>query len=298
VEKERTTKSGTKHGDEGHIDSDKTEQRQSTDSTANQGSLTVHPSWLLKLAAWYYALRSSLTQKRPKSQRSEDDALPTTPPTSHPLLRPSLDPLLHYLLLSIYDAILIVILTLHIFVFFSLIPPLVTFCHTFGTLMYPDSRLPEIKGCIDSLDPDKPAPCPKIGTQERCERMNWNMHGAGGFSGAVAGILAGVHLVAVLCRIAEMGVVWFEMARGRMEGRRVVRESIGQEAPRDVDIHTRGSAKKGPGRLTIISEEEQGTGGEGTERGESENQSESQQSRTSSGGSGNLGDVLLECLVP
>jgi hypothetical protein len=282
MEREKMREIETKHGDEGHTDSDKMERRHSTDSAVNQESPTSHSTWLPKLAAWYHAFRSFLIQQYTKRQQSTDDSPPTTPPTYHPLLRPTLDPLLQYLLLSVYDAILITVLILHIFIFFSLISPLLTFCHSYGTLMYPDYRLSEIKGCIDSLDPDKPAPCPKMGMRERCERMNWNIHGAGGFSGAVAGILAAVHLVAILCRVVEMGIVWYELARGRMK-MKAERESVGREAPRDVDIHARGRAKKGPGRLTIISEEEHGTGGECTQRkDDNDKDSESRQSKTSS----------------
>jgi hypothetical protein len=299
VEKKGMSETEIKHGDERVTSFNKMEQRHSTDSATTQESQTAHSSWPPKLIVWYHTLRSFLIQQHTNWRQVEDDFLLTTPPTYHPLLRPTLSPKLHYLLLSIYDTILIIVLTLHIFVFFSLMFPLIAFCRTSDTLMYPDSNLAKIKGCIDSLDPDKAVDCPPMGMQERCERMNWNIHGAGGFSGAVAAILAGVHLVAILCRISEMGVVWLELIKMGMKKRRVERDSVAQEAPRDVDIHTRGRAKKGTGRLTIISEEERDTGGEGTQKkDESENNSESQQSKTSSGVSGTLGDVLLECLVP
>jgi hypothetical protein len=234
----------------------------------------------------------------------EKNTRPATPSTYHPLLHPTITPSLRYILLSIYDTTITIIMILHIFIFCSLIAPLMAFCYTRAVAFYPDWALPRVEGCSESLDPEKPANCRIINMRERCERMNWNIHGAGGFSSAVAAILASVHVAALLCRTVEMCVIWYVMAKGKVKAKRRKRENMESERdwekpPRDVDIHTRDTAKTGPGRLTIVSEEEHDTGRNVTQRQKkNRNTTEIEQSTTGSGALGTLGDILLECLVP
>jgi hypothetical protein len=205
-------------------------------------------------------------------------------------------------LLSSYDIIIIIIMILHIFIFYSLITPLMAFCYTRAVTVYPDWALPKVQGCSDSLNPHKPVNCRVVSMRERCERMNWNIHGAGGFSSAIAAILASVHVAALLCRLVEVCFIWYETAKEKTEEKREEkkkREAKWEACPRDIDIYTRGATKTGPGRLTIVSEEEHDTGGDVTQRrGNHGDTRGSEQSIMSSEASVTLIDVLLECLVP
>ncbi|KAF1846078.1 uncharacterized protein K460DRAFT_119734 [Cucurbitaria berberidis CBS 394.84] len=199
---------------------------------------------------------------------------PTKPHTYHPLLSNHLTPTERLILQTIWDTMMITILSLHIFSFFSNIAPSRAFCYTPAALQYPDwafhdSALDWKKG--------KEARPPQLGMKERCERINWSLHSAGGFSSAGAAVLAALHLVALVCRVGEHMRLrlerWMmdtklqqnaEVGRGRGQSES---DKWGQQTPRDIDIHARGIHDHIPSEShtttdqpTTLSEEEQNTG--------------------------------------
>ncbi|KAF1916631.1 hypothetical protein BDU57DRAFT_449258 [Ampelomyces quisqualis] len=80
-----------------------------------------------------------------------------------------------------------------------------------------------------------------------------------------------------------------------------VEEAQWHVQPRDIDIHARGQApSERPGRLTVISEEEQSVGGRLTRRRRADHSrsGESGVSRIDLGSQGRREEGFLECLVP
>jgi hypothetical protein len=296
----RQKRSKRRHDAENDITTPRLQQQE-----AQNGTPTVDQSWPSKLTALHCSVHicSSRRHLHPKST-AQDSINQPVPRTRHSILHPSLPRPVRHLIFSIYDVVTILVLTLHIYVFLSSITSLMAFCTTQAIVTYPDWALPPIEDCPHSSDLNKTEHCRVLSMQERCERLNWNIHGAGGFSSAVAAVLAGIHVAALLCRVGEMCYTWIMLMKAKWKERNSEKRETTwdwHDSPRDIDIHTRGVASSTKeGRLTMISEEECTTGGKIRRRKEADGSdgNGNEQSKTSSGASGNLGDVLLACLVP
>ena len=198
---------------------------------------------------------------------SDSDNPPSSSPASlaqhtyHPFLHPAYKPLAHNLLLSLWDIIMFLTLASHIYVYVTNIKPGLAFC--IGEYHYPLWHFP--KG---------------LSFQDRCNRVNWGIHSAGGISATGAMFLALWHVCALVCRFwggvgegsirrvksGRMGK-WKKKLKGRRKGD--AGDDIGmadwQYPPRDVDIRSRSSLRR-----SIRSGTQSGTqaGAEGGERRE------------------------------
>jgi hypothetical protein len=226
-----------------------------------------------------YPTRSTIfasTCRRLNIKRKPEEALQTNA-SEYGLL--SMSRIAHIPLL-LYNALLVVVLTLHIRTFVNLLVPSMAFCYTSKVVAYSGNDI------FSALEPSKEY-VPSM--QERCQRYNWNFAAAGWSSSAMAGLLAMAHAAAILCSLAELCIAWTARIKQQWNSR-VAKTQAAKDTwsslPRDVDIHSRDAS-----RLTMISEEEHKTGT--VKRGEDE-------SRNSGGSvsSGRVEEVLLECLLP
>jgi hypothetical protein len=224
---------------------------------------------------------------------------PSIPRTYHPLLRPAIPPIVRLAMLSLYDAFLMLILISHNYTYHSLITSSENFCDTKEVVSYPDWKLEPLNISQVAVGSRVPS------MVERCQRYNWNIMAAGGFSGTVAIILAAIHLAGGTCRLAELCYTSKSLAKENKELKKGTelgeQENKWHASPRDVDIHNRGTVTSGrTGRLTGVSEEEYNTGDE-TVRSRRANKSQGSESGTSKAtcrGSRNVEETLLECLLP
>ena len=201
------------------------------------------------------------------------------------------------LLTSIYDCLIITILSLHIFAYVSNVAFSKAFCNTFSTLHHPDWTLPDAKSNRRRRlhRPANPS------MQERCENVIWTLHSAGTLSAMGAGALAIIHVSAMLLR------AWQHLSpqlERRKAARRIRREELESETwkhrPRHVDICARalGTDASGvalAGQLTAMLEEEQNTG----VRRRGDRSSSKRASEEGNGSEQNQWlEALLECLMP
>jgi hypothetical protein len=194
---------------------------------------------------------------------------------------------------------MILFLALHISTFINLIEPTLVICNTDEVALFPISNLPGIS--FTDLAPHR-----NFSMRERCERYNLNFTIAGGFSSTVAALLVATHLASLLCRFAEM----VHVLQARIKQTRARHEMTREQAeeakewhvqPRDIDIHVRGQAPSGrPGRLTVISEEEQSIGGTlmRRRRADDSRSGENEIFKTDFGAQRRREEGFLECLVP
>lgn len=217
--------------------------------------------------------------------------------TYHPLLSRHLTSTARLLLLTTWDGLMITILSLHIFSYFRNIASSMAFCHTAAVLHYPDwaSNLHKADSRHGTL---------YFGIKTRCERMNWNIHSAGGFSSAGAALLAALHLFAMVWRALDFARPrwrrWRRKNSKPEEDRKGEPLTLDEWAcgPRDIDIRFRatcpptGFGDRNSGHATTISEEEQNTGTRQkrgfAHRGKS----------TGSESTPMWSEAMLECLVP
>jgi hypothetical protein len=158
-------------------------------------------------------------------------------------------------LLFLYDALLIVVLISHIYVFRSHIGPSYNMCNTAAVVTFHDRPGRSLNVEYETID--KHVLC----TRDICKRYNWNIVAAGSFSSTFAAILATMHLTAIVCRLVELAHAWNRMMKHKGGEHRASglqeKETEWQVPPRDVDIHDRDTASsERTGRLTAISEEE------------------------------------------
>lgn len=207
----------------------------------------------------------------------------------------------------------ITLLSLHIFSYFSNITPSIAFCSTPGVLHYPNWAFHH-----HSTDWRKGSERPpQLSMKARCERINWNIHVAGGFSAAVAAILATLHACAVGLR------VWHCLTRAWRKHSPQIRtfdmgsREVDEEAeledwhypPRDVDINigpqppptdrSNPPQTQPASRPATISEEERRTGAIRQQRRRlSKSKSSSARARLVALEEAKWAEALLECLVP
>lgn len=177
-----------------------------------------------------------------------------------------------------YDITSLFVLTSHVYVFFSLIEPNWALCDAAKLHLYEHRETQPSSHEFNDL--------------EKCQRYNWNFTAAGGFSSAMASLLATIHLAATFCMLVEIIYSWiYESDRNGKDGR--------NDAQSDADVGTRETGSRATGRLTALSEEEHGAGsGTSTRRRINKStSSEGAKSKASSSGSSRLEEVLLECLI-
>jgi len=184
---------------------------------------------------------STLRNRTSSHWTSDSDNLSTSSPSSpsqhtyHPFLHPAYKPLAHNLLLSLWDTIMFLTLASHIYVYVSNIKPGLAFC--IGRFHYPLWHYIFLqKG---------------LSFQDRCNRVNWGIHSAGGISATGAMLLALWHVCALVCRFwGGVGEGSIRRMKSKMKGRkhRGGGEGIGmadwQYPPRDVDIRSRSSLRR------------------------------------------------------
>ncbi|CAO2649699.1 Nn.00g009910.m01.CDS01 [Neocucurbitaria sp. VM-36] len=244
----------------------------------------------------------------------EDPAMPPPPPTksrtNHSLLSRQLTPTEHMLLSTIWDALMITILSLHIFSFFTNIAPSLAFCYTPAALNYPNWAFHD----TDTNWRNSTERPPKLGMKERCERINWSIHSSGGFSTAGAAVLAALHFLASLWRVGGAARPWVRRRwadsisehsqDGERGGVKWALDRRDDHISGDMDVvDPRASAdySQASGHATSISEEEQNTGLKQRRKASS-----SSEHRNGTGEKTRTGptdpcmwiEALLECLLP
>jgi hypothetical protein len=179
------------------------------------------------------------------------------------------------------------------------IVPSEEFCDSKEVVSYSDLKLPPLGESDIAIGYRVP---PMV---ERCQRYVWNITAAGGYSSTTATMLAAIHLAATICRLVEFGYTCVTGGRKTRTSKGETRsgeiDDVWHMAPREVDIHNRGTmTSERPGRLTVISEEEHNTGGQVVRRRRMNmsKSSESIISTATSGRSKNVEEMLLECLMP
>lgn len=107
---------------------------------------------------------------------------PLDPHTYHPLLRPIYTSLTRHILLTVWDVIVLLTVTFHVYTYAANIRPSFAFCdeHDYPLWYFYD----------------QPATL-----RQRCTRINWRIHSAGGCSATGAMILALWHFCALMSRI-------------------------------------------------------------------------------------------------
>jgi hypothetical protein len=265
-----------------------------TESKSDKASAKAHPHWFTKLAARYRRIRSWITRHNVNKNQTSIHPARTTPRSYHPFLQPVIAPSVQTLLLIVYDAILIVVMVLHIHYFFQLIRPREMFCYTPRGLGGANHPRPPNQSPTEADPKVKPVIA-------RCKWINANITSAGGFASAVAALLAATHVATLVCRLLESCFIWVTALQskiGKKDSASVEQDTETEQqcSSRHVDIHGRHApTSENPGRLTQISEEEYDAGGV-TRR--QHYKSKSGESGMSKANSGKLEDVLLECLVP
>ncbi|KAH7355672.1 hypothetical protein BKA66DRAFT_474978 [Pyrenochaeta sp. MPI-SDFR-AT-0127] len=252
----------------------------------------------------------------------------------HPLLPSNVSPITHMFFLTLYDTLIILILTLHIVAFASNIAPSLAFCSTPAAINYPPWAFHDSSGtdwtdgsyAKDSMGMDRGGRKVQLGMRERCQRINWGISTAGGWGCGGAAMLAALHVAGLGMRMWE---VWGPEGSRDVEKRKHGMEEEGldrsmetrlkeeewENAPKDINIQTHAtrphvlssSVSTPSAHPTTISEEEHNIGvrerdkrSAGQER-RTEYKSESKSSEdlpTSSIRQAKWMETLLECLVP
>jgi hypothetical protein len=255
------------------------------------GKTPIHapPSRSTKLPALYHRVRDYVICRNCEREQRRKHTCQHTPRSYHAILQPEIPPSVQLILLTLYDAVLILVLALHIYSFVDLIAPRKDFCYTHDNAAYPywkPRRADLISSGARQLGHD-------LGAQ--CRWYNPSITAAGGCASVVAGLLAATHVAAMTCRLLEPCYVCIAAMQLKKEdkSKATVRQDADTEwdcSVRSIDIHRRGVASSAKtGRLTQISEEEHDAGGVAEGR---------RGAQSKSGESGKLEDVLLECLVP
>lgn len=272
------------------------ESRKSSDNDWDMKSgikrLLTHP----KRTRMYRSIVFKFRQLR----RSFTPPNTATPKIYHPLFHPSLPQPARLALLTLYDATLIALVAIHIYIYISSIDPGLAFCDTYQGL--PTLFSLHERGQSARLRKSEPSVVLELTMKEKCQRLNWTIHGAGGVAGVVAANLAVLHLAAMLCRFCECAILAWEQRTVEREKKYVIEWQDPRVLPRDVDIHARvthaAMSLDVPGRLTRISEEEVSVGGSIRRRTDKSVGNQSSRTMEREGEEGRLEGMLLECLVP
>jgi hypothetical protein len=195
--------------------------------------------------------QQSSPHDRASSQWTDDsDAPPRSPTPSlrqhtyHPFLHPAYTTLSHHILLTLWDIIMLLALASYIYVYISNILPGLAFCtihkYDFAVFSFTPTNNP-------------------FSMSERCKRINWGIHSAGGCAATGATFLALWHFCALVFRLWS---VVNKTLGHRLKGRRLGRwkdrlrarrgkkpeEGIDmldwQYPPRDVDVRSRSTMRR------------------------------------------------------
>jgi hypothetical protein len=233
------------------------------------------------------------------------------PYTHHPLLHPVLSLRTQFILLSIFDILMIAILAAHIVTYFVSLPTALAFCSLPRVLAHPDIKYPLMNKSLSM--------------QNACIGLNMDIHVAGGFAVFMALVLGMLHAAALVVRVWECIAFGCEgVARRRAdEGQKVgtgqqcsaMQSSVVDTASRSnstlhstlkssstAHTETRTSTAE-PRNATSFSTEERSTGirfvewsADRVERTPRRRAVRTDESEGSKGGSKWSG-VLLECLI-
>ena len=139
--------------------------------------------------------------------------------------KPTLPPSLLALLLTTFDLLTILILTLHTIFFFTALRPNLLFCYTPAARAYPSWAFHDSSSSSSAGDKQEWRKPPwerktQLSLVERCERVNWNMWVAGGFGTAGVVVVGGLHAVMLGVRAWEgmRRLGWFGGGKGGDEG--------------------------------------------------------------------------------
>lgn len=270
----------------------------SKDSIHSEKSKNARSALFPKLLLVYRGVRNFLVRRCLRNKHARKVPDPSAPRMSHPFLQPAIPPALHLILLLLYDGFLIVVLISHNYAFRNQIGRSDDFCNTDAVVSYPDSILPPVNETYAAIGSRVPS------MKERCQRYNWNIIAAGGFSSAVAAILTAIHLAAIISRLAEPCYLLVTITKHKKTEDSAAHlqgdETEWRAPPRDIEIHNRGTATSDrTGRLTAISEEEHNAEGQAARRRRT-NKSRSRGSGTSMANAEDYMEVLemlLECMV-
>ena len=164
---------------------------------------------------------------------------PLDPHTYHPLLRPTYTSLTRHILLAVWDVIVLLTVTLHVYTYAANIRPSFAFCDEHD---YPLWHFY-----------DQPATL-----QQRCTRINWRIHSAGGCSATGAVILALWHFCALMSRLwavldervlRRLEDKTLEKFKSKLRARRKRDNDVDvgmagwQCPPRDVDVRSRSARR-------------------------------------------------------
>lgn len=218
-----------------------------------------------------------------------------TPRTCHPFLHRNVPSEYGFLLLIAYDLLLVCILAAHACSYMINIHSVKLLCDPDSPLLNNETfeRYKERGFVTQPLEKDLEV----LDFKQRCNRLNWFIHIAGGFASALAVILAYMHLATLSLRVCELGLEHVDRKQDQTAGKE---DAAWQHAPRDIDIHTCAAlARATEGRLSRISEEEHSTGGGAVRRRHTTRTGGSARwvSREEADGQRRLEGVLLECLL-
>jgi hypothetical protein len=163
-------------------------------------------------------------------------------PHTYPLLHATYTPLTRHIFLTLWDAIVLLTLASHIYMYTSDIAPGLDFCNHNN---YP------LWHFVPTSNP--------LTLPQRCKRINWSIHSAGGCSATGAVVLAVLHFCALAARFWSVvdeklarrlrgGISrrWKSRLRERRDGHvgQGVRMLDWQYPPRDVDVRSRSTMRK------------------------------------------------------
>ncbi|KNG45182.1 hypothetical protein DDE82_001795 [Stemphylium lycopersici] len=122
-----------------------------------------------------------------RTSKTNSQPAPYHPLACHPLLHLDFSTLQRLVLLTLWDVIMILTLSSHIYIFLRNIEPSLKMCHN------PISAHTSSPRSISLL----------LNSKAKCHRLNWRIHSAGGYSAGGAAILGTLHLFASTLRLYE-----------------------------------------------------------------------------------------------
>lgn len=181
--------------------------------------------------------RQTTTESEPSKRTRKTNSQPASdyPPTYHPLLRSDFSTLQRLVLLTLWDVIMILTLSSHIYIFLKNIKPSLEKCHN-----------PIL---ADTLSPRSISPL--LNSKDKCHRLNWRIHSAGGCSAGGAAILGALHLFTLMLRFYEYAKLnrpldlrkrasdRLKRSRKRKEPSSSSDEEHWRNPPRDIDVRSR-----------------------------------------------------------
>ncbi|UPX11888.1 pre-mRNA-splicing factor 8 [Ascochyta rabiei] len=147
----------------------------------------------------YRTHAASISQEYPHTSFLTGFEINSTPAcqpyTLHPFLHPRLPPTAQLALLTLFDLLMLSILTAHIATYIVSLPTALAFCYMPAVLAHPDYEFGDTNVLLSMRD--------------RCIGLNVDIHVAGGFAVFMAIVLGLLHLAALAARI------WAVLALGR-----------------------------------------------------------------------------------